>query len=454
MGEERQSTPDPMKRQTRRDFLKTGAVVATGTAAGCAPGGQVAEKPVAKETAPPTVLGANERLTAGFIGIGIQGLNAHIDNVVKFGTEQNVVGAAACDVWRLRAERGAEALGVDASNAFTDYRRVLERDDIDVVFIATCDQNHARVALDALDAGKHVYLEKAMTRYLQEAFDLYDKVNETGLVFQLGSQYTTDAKWRKAAELVQSGLIGAPVLAQASYARNKPAGEWNYELDPALKEEDVDWDLWLGPVSDRPFSPELFFRWKKYYPYCAGIISNLLSHRVAPILMASGNPQFPTRVACLGSKKITPDRDVPDQTEAIAEFPSGLSLIVMGSTVNEQGLNNVFRGHEATIYLAGNSVELRPERPFADLADRKIFDDLQPGPSVPHHHANFFEAIRRGIEPNCNIDLAIKTQTVICLAEMSERLGEMMHFGAESRTITTGSGRKIAPITYGTLELS
>jgi hypothetical protein len=151
---------------------------------------------------------------------------------------------------------------------------------------------------------------------------------------------------------------------------------------------------------------------------------------------------------------VTPDRDVPDQTQLIVEFPSGLSFIVMGSTVNEQGLGQVFRGHEATMYMGGNSLELRPERPFADLADRQMFDDLQPGPSVPHHMANFYDAIRTDVEANANIDIAVKTQTIISLAEMSERLGEMMHFDADTRTVSTGSGSEISPITYGTLELS
>jgi hypothetical protein len=83
-----------------------------------------------------------------------------------------------------------------------------------------------------------------------------------------------------------------------------------------------------------------------------------------------------------------------------------------------------------------------------------MFDDLQPGPSVPHHMANFYDAIRTDVVANANIDVAVKTQTIISLAEMSERLGEMMHFDAETRTVSSGKGRTMEPITYGTLELS
>ena len=249
-------------------------------------------------------------------------------------------------------------------------------------------------------------------------------------------------------------MIGAPVLAQNSYARNVPSGEWNYEIDPDCTSDSCDWGSWLGPVSERPFAADEYFRWRKYYPYCAGILGDLLAHRIAPLLVATGNPEYPSRVACLGTRKVTTDRDVPDQTQVLVEFPSGLSLMVMGSTINEQGLDQVFRGHEATMYMGSNTLELRPERPYADLADYQRFDDLQPGPSVPHHMANFYDAIRTDVEANANIDIAVKTQTIISLAEMSERLGEMLHFDADTKTITTGSGREIEAITYGTLELS
>lgn len=439
---------------TRRDFLRTSAIVATGTVAGCKTTGTTVEEPVAKPTAPPTVVGANERLTVGFIGVGGQGFNAHVGNVVEFGGEQNVVGAAVCDVWSKRREQALEALELDESNGYSDYRALLDRDDVDAVFIGTVDHWHSRISVAALDAGKHVYCEKPMTRYLEEAFDVLQAVERTGLVFQMGSQYTTEAKWHKAAELVQAGMIGPPVLAQNSFTRNIPEGEWNYEIDPECTPEACDWSTWLGAVSDRPFSADEYFRWRKYYPYCAGILGDLLAHRIAPLLVATGNPEYPSKVVCLGTRQVTPDRDVPDQQQLIAEFPSGLSFMVMGSTVNEQGFDEVFRGHEATMYMGSNVLELRPERPFADLIDRQMFDDLQPGPSVPHHMANFYDAVRTDVEPNANIDIAVKTQTIISLAEMSERLGEMMHFDAETRTVSAGSGRKIEPITYGTLELS
>jgi hypothetical protein len=167
-------------------------------------------------------------------------------------------------------------------------------------------------------------------------------------------------------------------------------------------------------------------------------------------MIATGAPEFPVRVACLGTRKITTDRTVPDNTQLLIEFPSGLSMIIIGSTVNEQGLGQVIRGHEGTLYFSGNSLELRPERPFADLVDKEEHPDVQPAVSVPVHVANFFEAIRAGdqLKANGNADLAIKVQTIISLAEMSERLGEMLYFDVEKRRIRNGSGKTFKPLDY------
>ena len=442
-------------RSSRRDFIKKSAVATAAVVAGCAPGvTETITQPGVAPGAAAGVMGANDRLHVGFIGVGGQGFNSHVGAVKNHGADQNVVGAAVCDVWSKRAERARVELELPEKDAYIDYRRVLDRDDIDAVFIGTVDHWHTKIAIDAMEAGKHVYCEKPMTRYLDEAFRIHDTVKRTGKVFQIGSQYCSEGKWHTAADIIRDGRIGAPVLGQNSYCRNAPDGEWNYEIDPELTPDVMDWKSWLGPVSDRPFSADHYHRWRKYYPYCCGILGDLLAHRIHPLLIATGNAEFPSRVACLGTRKVTTDRDVTDNTQLLAEFPSGLSILVTGSTVNEQGLDQVIRGHEATLYFGGNAVELRPERPFADLVDPESYDNIEPGVSIPAHVANWYDGIRNGIVTNGNIDVAVKAQTIISLAEMSERLGEMMHFDAETRTVTGGGGKVIDPITYGTLELS
>jgi predicted dehydrogenase len=443
--------PVPPSGTTRRDFLKQGAV----TAATAVTASTFLRAPVFGQAKAPFaggILGANDRIVCGFIGVGGQGYNAHVQNVVKHGAENNAVGAAVCDVWAKRVDRSIEALGLGAADGATDYRRILDRKDIDVVFISTVDHWHAPIAIAAMDAGKDVYVEKPLTRYLAEAFQVHDAAKRTGRVVQVGSQYCSEGKWHKAAELIREGRIGPLVMAQDSYCRNNPNGEWNYDIEEDCTEGALDWAAWLGPVQARPFSADHYFRWRKYYPYCSGILGDLLAHRIHPLLIATGAPEYPVRVACIGTKKVTPDRHVPDNTQMLIEFPSGLSMLVIGSTINEQGLGQVIRGHEGSLYFSGNRLELRPERPFADLVDREELDDIQPGVSVPVHMANFFEAVRAGepLKAHGNIDLAIRAQTIISLAEMSERLGEMLYFDEATRSVRNGSGKVFTPHDYAT----
>ncbi len=112
------------------------------------------------------------------------------------------------------------------------------------------------------------------------------------------------------------------------------------------------------------------------------------------------------------------------------------------------------RGHHARLEFGGNRVNLIPERPFADELDREEFTNLTPGEDVLVHEKDFIDAIRENREPNCGIDLAIRTQTVVSLAEMSERLNVACLFDAKTRKITTGEGTVLKPISYGTLPLS
>jgi predicted dehydrogenase len=449
--DQKKSASDRSQAPNRRDFLKQSALAA----ATAVTGSMVFKTPVFGQNQAPflgSVLGANDRMSCGFVGVGGQGFHAHVQNVVTHGADYNAVGTAVCDVWSKRTERAREELKLASSAAHSDYRRVIDRKDVDVVFIGTVDHWHAPIAIAAMQAGKHVYVEKPLTRYLDEAFPVYDVAKQTGMVVQVGSQYCTEGKWHKAAELIRAGRIGPLVLAQDSYTRNNPNGEWNYEIDPELTASTVDWKGWLGQVRDKPFSADHYFRWRKYYPYCSGILGDLLAHRLHPLLISTGAPEFPTRVACIGTRKITPDRDVPDNTQLIVEFPSGLSMIIIGSTVNEQGLGQVIRGHEGTLYFSGTRLELRPERPFADLVDREEYADIQPGPSVPLHIANFFDAVRAGdpAKANGNIELAIRAQTILSMAEISERTGEMVHYDAATRNVRAGSGKPFEMYSYAT----
>ena len=455
-----QDQTHPASSASRREFLKrtTGVAAAVATV-------NVLKTPIYGQSQAPSVnvVGANSRITTGHIGIGGQGTNAHVRNVVKYSKENNVVPVALCDVSKTRIADSQKIIadaGLGNAQGYESYQKLLERKDIDAIYCATVDHWHTKVSVDALNAGKHVYVEKPMTRYLSEAFEIYDAVKKTGKILQVGSQGCSDMKWHKAAELIRAGKIGPVVMTQGSYMRNTPKGEWNYAIQKWCTPEDLNWEMWLGSQikARRPFDADHYFRWRKYYPYCSGLLGDLFPHKLHPYMLATGNPEFPSRVAAVGNKKVhsdkntpgTPERDVPEIIQLIAEFPSGMVMHITSSTVNETGTQEMIRGHKATLTMAGNKIQLDPARPFSEEIDPATFEGFAPE-SVPAHHKNWFDCIRTNQQPNAGIDMAVKVQTVISLAEMSERLSVMCLFDPKTRKVTDGSGREIKPITYGSI---
>ncbi len=458
------SSPEEKATESRRSFIKKSATAAAVVAAS-----KSFITPVYGQNQAPSpgrVIGANDRISVGFVGVGGQGM-AHVRSMTEHAGENNVDFKATCDLWTKRIENSKAYITDQISGAkvdgYDDYRKLLERKDIDAICCSTVDHWHTAVTVDSMNSGKSVYVEKPMTRYLSEAFDIYDTAKRTGKKVQVGSQGSSDLKYHKAAELARAGDLGPLVLLQGSYMRNSLKGEWNYTIDPDLRPDNCDWERWMGPVHDKiPFNAAHFFRWRKFYPYCGGLLGDLMPHRVHPLMIATGNPEFPTRVVCLGTNAFDTDKGTPgaekrsvdENTQLIAEFPSGMNMIITSSTVNEQGWTDTVRGQKATVYLGGNSVELRPERPYSDEIDPQTFNNVGAGESIHFHEKNFFDCIRSGKEPNAGPELAVRVQTVLSLAEMSDRMNIMCLFDEKTRKITTGDGKVVDPITYGTLPLS
>jgi predicted dehydrogenase len=454
--------------ETRRDFVKKTAVASAAVAAT----GIIKTPVYGQNQAPSTgkVIGANDRIAVAVIGVGNGIGKNHFEGIHKNAGANNVVMAGACDLFNKRRAWAAEKAGLAEKDLYSDYRKLLERNDIDAVVVATHDVWHTKISVDAMNSGKHVYVEKPMTRYLSEAFEIHDVVKKTGKILTVGSQGCSAGAWHKTAELIKAGKIGTLIWSQGYYCRNNPKGEWNYGIEKETTPENVDFEAWLGPVKNRvdyKSNPKLaadhFHRWRKYYPYCGGLLGDLAPHRLHPLMLASGNPEYPVRVTSIGSKNVhtdkntpgTPERDVPEHVQLSAEFPSGYMLTVTCSTVNAKSPGFVIYGHKATLNIAdqGNRFELLPERDFTEEIDPMQVAGLQPE-DIRAHEKNWFDCIRANKQPNAGIDLATKVQTVISLAEMSERLKMTCLFDEKTRKITDGSGKEVAPITYGTLELS
>lgn len=446
----------------RRDFIRKTASAAAAVAAAT----PFLKTPVYGQNQAPSanVAGANNRIAVAVVGVGFGIGQNHLAGIHEKSNENNTVVAAACDVFNKRRNWAKEKAGLKDSDLYVDYRKMLERKDLDAVLIATHDPLHAQMAIESMEAGKHVYCEKPLSRYLDEAFKVYDATKKTGKTFQIGSQGCSAAGWHKCAELIKSGKIGQLVWGQGYYCRNSVKGEWNYMIENETSAENVDWEKWLGPVKKRePFSAEHFHRWRKYYQYCAGPLGDLVPHRLHPLMLASGNPEFPVRVVSIGTQNIkadksvpgTPIREVPEHQQLVAEFPSGYMVTITASTVNAKSPGFVLYTHMASLEIgtSGESIKMLPERDFAEEVDPENFGGLQPE-DIRVHEKNWFDCIRSGKQPNGNIELAIRVQTVISLAEMSERLKMACCFDEKARKIVDGGGKEVPVLTYGTLPLS
>ena len=447
---------------TRREFIKK-----TTTAAAVVATANLFKTPVYGQSQAPSpgrVIGANDRIGVAVIGVGFGIGKNHLEGIHKEASGNNVVMVGASDLFNKRRDWAKATAELKDSNVHNDFRKVLDNKDVDAVVIATHDPWHAPISIAAMEAGKHVYCEKPMTRYLDDAFRVADTVKKTGRTYQVGSQGCSADGWHKCAELINAGKVGTLVWAQGYYCRNSIGGEWNYEIEPESTAANIDWDTWQKPVHNKTdFNADAFHRWRKYYPYCAGMLGDLVPHRLLPLMLASGNPEFPVRVSCLGTKNVhadkntpgTPERESPEQLQLVAEFPSGFLLTVTCSTVNARSPGFVLYGHKATINIGpiGESIELAPEKEFSEEIDPVNMTGLA-HEDIRAHEKNWFDCIRSGKAPNANIDLALRAQAVISLSEMSQRLNMMCRFDEKTRKITGADGNEVKAITFGTLPSS
>ncbi len=431
----------------RRDFIKrTG-----GLGAGVVLAGKAIAK-TTRKTSGSRILGANDRINIAIIGCGGRG-RSDAGSFKRYADENNNACQilAVCDVYEKRKRETAEKYG---AKGFLDYREILSMPDVDAVVIATPDHWHARIALDAMDQGKDVYLEKPMCHTIKETKQLMETVHETNRVLQVGSQTTSADQWWKAKKAISDGMIGKMIMSQGSYHRNSIEGEWNYTIEPDAGPDGkgdnyIDWKTWLGPAPKRAWDADRFFRFRKYWDYSGGIATDLFFHVVAPMNICWDKPQYPVKVMASGGKYVfTNDREVPDTFHLLAEYPEGHSLVLSSSMANSQHIPGLIRGHEGTIIMVEHgmfeaptpNIIVRPEKvriegqqgrhPFPDYkfgAD-EIRIPVEQYDMMQAHIGNFLRCMRTREKPHLDVDTAAHAQILISLAVDSYREGRVKYW--------------------------
>ncbi len=427
-------------RINRREFVKT--AVTAGAALG-------AFRRSASVNA--RVSGANDRINVGVIGVGGRGRGL-LEWAMKTG-EQPATAAklvAVSDVYGKRLNQAKEKAACDG---YLDYREILERKDIDAVIIATPDHWHARMAIEALDRGKDVYLEKPMTRTVEEAKRVYEKAKQSGRVLQVGSQTTSSDQWWKARKAIQDGMIGRLIMSQGSYHRNSTQGEWNWTINPAAgpdgKGDDfIDWKMWLGDAPRHPYNADRFFRFRKYWDYSGGIATDLFYHVMAPLNICWGEAQFPYRVMASGGIYVFKDeREVPDTFTLTADYAQGHSVVLSSSMANETHIPGLIRGHEGTIMMVPGgrfedkveAISVTPERIFKLKWEEKYGATEIKLSCEPRedHMQNFLRCVRTREKPVLDALTAYKAMVTIGMSVQSYREGRVLYFDERKQKVVS-----------------
>jgi predicted dehydrogenase len=318
------------------------------------------------------IAGANERLRIGVIGCGGMSMH-HMKSLVKVREADNLEFVNVCDIYDKRAQAAAELTG---GKIVKDYRHVLQNKDVDYVLIATPEHWHYQMAMDAADAGKHMYCEKPMTHTVEQSKRLVAKVKSKPIKMQVGVQGMSDDSYETAYKYVKDGLLGTVVMAQIDYSRNNKDDFFVYPIEEDAKPGvNLDWKAWLGQAPKREWDPYRYFRWRNYWDYSGGIATDLFIHRVTRIIKAL-NLTFPERAVGSGGTFEFKDSkaEIPDTFNVMLEYPGGPQVVLISSMANDTPIEHVLRGHHATLTFTRTGFTIRPQGLFSQDAKEITFE--------------------------------------------------------------------------------
>ena len=397
-------------------------------------GGSVVTAGAAAAMPTPRVVGANERLRVGVIGAG-GNATSHMRALMALEEQDNVEITAVCDLYAPRREEAAELTG---GEPYSDYRKLLERKDLDYVTISVPEHWQAQITLDAADLGLHIYCEKPLTYSIEEGVKVRKRIHEVGIKMQVGVQGMSDDSYETAAHYIREGAIGKVVLAQIDYSRNHADDFWirphDEEAQPGVN---LDWKTFLGSAPPREWDPDRFFAWRRYWDYSGGIATDLFVHRLTRIIKAC-DLKTPSRVVTTGGMHFFSDTkaEAPDTFNAMLDYPGGMSVMLVSSMASQEKIRHLIRGHEGTLEFTPDGFEITPERLFAD-ARKPITHTKTGGEDMRLHHHNLHNAIRHGEELKCDVDLGFYGSMACQMAVESFRRREYLAWDEATETVTT-----------------
>ena len=412
----------------RREFLKTSALAAGAFASGVA-------GPARGAPAIGNVLGANDRISLGFIGTGRMGRS----NIRHQGRTGQTRVAALCDVYEPNLSAALEGLE-PRPDTFVDFRRILDRQDIDAVVISSPDHWHAAQTILACDAGKDVFVEKPLATTIEEGRKMVKAARRTGRVVQVGTMQRSAEHFQRAVDIVTSGALGKISFVRCWNASNEyPDGIGN-PADSAPP-ADLDWDLWLGPAPARPFNWNRFGvgdRWstfRYFWDYAGGMLTDWGVHLIDIVLWAMGD-EVPRTVTSAGGKYLVRDnRDTPDTLQTTYQFDDWVltytNQVCNGRGFDGHGYGIQFHGTDATLFVDRGGYELMPEYDREGVEIRPRTGALR-GRSVSsgnlEHHQNWLECIRTRERPTCDVEIGHRSTVLPHLGNIAYRTASRLEW--------------------------
>jgi predicted dehydrogenase len=411
----------------------------------------------ALHASPLSVLGANDRVRLGFIGVGNRG-----DQLLDaFLVHKDAEIVALCDVYQPYLDAARKKVGSEPK-CYHDYRQLLDQKDIDAVVIATPDHWHALQFVAACRAGKDVYVEKPLSLTIGEGQKMAAVAKETQRITQVGLHRRSSANITEAVKLVRDGAIGKVTVAKCYHLRNespfgigKPA-----DCDPP---PGLDWEMWLGPAPKVPYNPNrCLYKFRWFSDYSGGQLTNFGTHYLDVIQWALGH-DAPKGVFALGGKYAVEDnRDIPDTMEVVWEYDGG-TLVTMSQYNASASPGNPtpgweleLRGTKGTLLMQeGRGFQVIPEKvrmqelpalsPLARKENaeqsRSVRQAMEPISSkgnaeTADHARNFLDCLRTRKPTNCPVEVGHRSTSATLLAKIALRRGRYLTWDAKQERVT------------------
>jgi len=391
--------------------------------------------------------------------------------------DQNVRLVGVCDVFNIKAEEALDSFNTEGNEIrrYRTYEDMIANPDIDAVVIATPDHWHAPMAIAALEAGKHVYVEKPMTHNIAETYRLRDAVRNSKGVLMVGHHHRQTQSFLTAQDVIRKNVLGHISLVQINTNRNRDTGAWQYKIHEEASPDTIDWDQFIGNAPMVPFNKEHFFRWRKWWSYGSGLSGDLLSHdydRINCVL----NMGIPDSVMSAGGIYTHRDgRNVPDVMQVSMDYANprnstaqddgtrqGMTVLYSATLGNEHTRPTLLMGHDGTMEL-DNRLRIFTDRGSTKFADLIEAGTLQPDVPVFEydpaaegvdgvtsattayfankgllwtyrdgkrvdptflHLREWLSCIRNGGKPSCGIDEGFEEAITAHMAGLSYKLGK------------------------------